>query len=107
MFGLCFMRSNLFLWFLLLGWGYLTQQICEAKSPQEASTQACMSNYVLSIAPKDIAIVGNLFKKPLLEFLPRMTFGPSMRAYVYTTKSHFKKYIPTGSEGYQHEEFQL
>ena len=55
------MRSNLFLRFLLLGWGYLTQQICEAKSPQEASTQACMSNYVLSIAPKDIAFVGNLY----------------------------------------------
>lgn len=52
-----------------------------------------MSNYVLSAAPKDIAIVGNLFKKSLLKFLPRTTFGPSVRAYVYTTKKPLKKYI--------------
>ena len=50
-----------------------------------------MSNYVLSAAPKDIAIVGNLFKKSLLKFLSRTTFGPSVRAYVYKTKSHFLK----------------
>lgn len=40
-----------------------------------------MSNYVLPVPPKDIAIVGKLFEKSLLEFLPSTTFSESICIY--------------------------